>query len=161
MTAQQADEINRRNALRCPHHVRRMPSCPICCRVSEELTAPLEAVFQAAKGKRIRQSDKPLMNKLEAEWFAIINAQFPNYPRPRAQTVTIRLANGVRYTPDMFAFSWPSDRGSCPTAWEVKGKHAWDDAIVKLKVAATSFPEIRFVLVWKNGGEWRQQEVMT
>lgn len=112
--------------------------------------------------KRIRQDTKPLMNKLEREWFGIINAQFPNYPRPRAQAITLKLANGVRYTPDFFAFLWPVDaQPSSPTAWELKGKHVWDDAIVKLKVAATTFPEIRFLLVWKDHGDWHQQPVLS
>jgi hypothetical protein len=139
-------------ASKCPHGIRDLATnLPYCRRCDAEHPST-----------RIRQDTKPLMNKLEAEWFAIINAQFPNYPRPRAQAVTIRLANGVRYTPDFFATDWPVPMGpSKTTAWEVKGKQAWDDAIVKLKVAASTWPEIAFVLVWKeSGGEWKQQRVL-
>lgn len=113
-------------------------------------------------GKRIRQSSASL-NKLEQEWFNILNVQFPMYPRPRAQAVRFRLCNGVTYTPDVFIPCWPSgEEGgpAMPTAFEVKGKHAWDDAIVKLKMAASEWPEIKFVLVWKEGGQWHSQRVL-
>lgn len=111
---------------------------------------------------RIRQDSKPLMNKLEQEWFNILSVQFPNYPRPRAQAVTFKLANGVRYTPDVFATSWPGFNGgpSWPAAWEVKGKHAWDDSLVKLKVAAHEWPDVQWMLCWKVDGEWKQQEIL-
>lgn len=115
----------------------------------------------AAPSKMLRQSSKPLLNNLEQEYFDILNAQFPNYPRPRAQAVRVRLCNGLVYTPDLFSFSWPIDNApSGPVAWEIKGKHVWDDAIVKLKVAAKEYPEIVWILCWKENGEWKTQTVM-
>lgn len=111
--------------------------------------------------KRVRQSAKPLMNKLEAEWFDVIKGQYPNYPPVRAQAKRYRLANGVTFTPDFTASRWPKDLApSCETAWEVKGIHAWDDALVKLKLAAHEWPEVQWILVWKQNGEWRQQVVL-
>ncbi len=103
------------------------------------------------------------MNKLEEAWFNRVSSQNPNYPRPRAHSLTFKLANGVTYCPDVFVSEWPVI-GECakPTAWEVKGKKAWDDAIVKLKVAAHEWPEIRWVLVWKDSrdGGWREQTIL-
>lgn len=46
------------------------------------------------------------------------------------------------------------------TAWETKGAQFWDDAKVKLKVAARQYPFIRFVLVKREkDGQWIEQEV--
>lgn len=100
------------------------------------------------------------MNKLEAEYFAILNTQFPNYPRPRAQAKRYKLGNGVNFTPDFTSSSWPDEGGSKETAWEVKGKHSWDDAIVKIKMAATVWPEINWWFCWKDDGHWKEQRVL-
>lgn len=113
--------------------------------------------------KRIRQGSKPLLNKLEQEWFDLLYPLHPNYERPIAQAITFRLANGLRYTPDVLAWSWPQlplSRPNRVTCWEVKGKHAWDDSIVKIKVAATTYPAITWILAWKENGEWKTQQVL-
>ena len=125
-------------------------------------------VINKTKKQRVRQSPKPLMNKLEAEFFAILSAQYPNYSRPRAQAKRYRLGNGVTFTPDITASTWPRLNGinetcgaDCETAWEVKGDRAWDDAIVKVKMAAAVWPEVRWILVWKENGHWNEQEILT
>lgn len=116
--------------------------------------------YSESNPRRIKQRTKPLMNKLEAEWFGIINSQFPNYPRPRAQAKRYMIANGVGYTPDFTASDWPCQTGSTETAWEVKGPHAFDGALDKLKMAAAAWPEVRWILVWKENGKWCEQEVL-
>lgn len=115
---------------------------------------------EAASPKRIRQSSKPLLNKLETEWFAVLNAQFPNFPRPRAQAKRYRLGNGIWYKPDFSASSWPGDGPAKETCWEVKGPHAFRGGLENLKVAAGLYPEIRWILVWKEKGRWQQQNVL-
>src|SRR5512139_1038441 len=111
--------------------------------------------------KRIRQSDKPLLNKLEAEFYEIIRHRYPNYPPVMPQAVKLKLANNCWYCPDFFALLWPRDNApSAPRAWEIKGKHAWDDALVKIKVAAAAWPDIRFSLHWKDNGAWQEQEIL-
>lgn len=114
--------------------------------------------------KRIQQSHKPMLNKLEAEWLALNANLHPNYPPIRPQAKTYRLANGVRYTPDFSASIWPdkSEAGgpSRETCWEIKGPKAWDDAIVKVKVAAAQWPEVQWILCWKEMGQWQQQVVL-
>lgn len=119
---------------------------------------------KVSKPMRVRQSDKPLMNKIESEYFSILNVQHLTFQRPRPQAKRYQLANGVTYTPDITASSWPDDEGveaAVETAWEVKGVHSWDDAMVKIKVAAHEWPEIRWFLVWKDpAGRWQKQRIL-
>ena len=102
--------------------------------------------------KRLRQSTKPVMNKLEQEWFQELQRRHPTLPI-HCQAIRFKLCNGVSYTPDMFAFRYG-------WAWEVKGKHTWDDAIVKLKMAARIWPEITWTLAWKENGQWQTQQIL-
>lgn len=109
-----------------------------------------------APAKRLRQNPKPLLNKLEDEFYHRLSDSLRgtgSIVRPQAKRY--RLANGVTYCPDFTAIV-----NGRETAWEVKGKHAWDDAMVKIKVAATSFPEIKWILCWKDDGEWKEQDVL-
>jgi hypothetical protein len=69
--------------------------------------------------------------------------------------LTFALANGVRYTPDYVG--WLGER---LTAWEVKGPQAWDDSLVKLKVAARAWPRVDFWLAWRVKGVWKLQKII-
>lgn len=104
-------------------------------------------------GQRIRQRSKPLMNKLEYEFWHDYLEQ--RYPEAKPQALRFRLANGLTLTPDFADLSVQPVK-----AWEVKGKHAWEDSLVKLKAAAAIWKEVRWVLVWKKDGQWHQQEVL-
>lgn len=108
------------------------------------------------KPKRIRQSSKPLMNKLETEYFEVLK-QRKHIENIRAQSITFRLANGCRFTPDLTCNLAISQR---QLAIDVKGEHAWEDALVKIKVAASTYPEIQWFLVWKENGVWQEQAVL-
>jgi hypothetical protein len=108
------------------------------------------AVPATTPGIRIRQ-EKPL-NKLEQECFGLLGLYIPKH-RIIPHGLTLRLANGLKYTPD---FVCHGDRIQCV---EVKGKHAWDDSIAKLKMAATAWPEFDFVLMWKDGHVYKTQPV--
>lgn len=70
---------------------------------------------------------------------------------------TLRLANGCTYTPD-----WACLLNGVLQFHEVKGEKAWDDAIVKLKVAAATFPCFEFYLQDKPyaTAHWREQRVL-
>lgn len=111
-----------------------------------------------AKKKRIRQSSKPLLNKLESEFSERLKTRWPGTATwIHAQAVRLRLANGLTYSPDFFAIQ----PNTSPTAFEVKGKYAFEDSIVKLKVAASSYPFVKFILVWKDEqGQWQEQHVL-
>lgn len=121
------------------------------------------AEAQPAK-KRLRQDTKGL-NKTEAAFLLWLR----NHYDPvvvLSQAVTLRLGNGVRYTPD---FIVPVPRVPVDgkhvelAAYETKG-FLREDANVKLKVAATLYPWIRFHLVTKQtkkrGGGWDIETVL-
>lgn len=103
------------------------------------------------------------MNKTEAAFDLYLRASFPA-AQVRAQELTLLLANGVRYTPD-FTVATDATNGHETTvsqwsAYEVKGRHAWDDSIVKLKVAAARWPLISFFLVSRaKPTGWRIERV--
>ena len=110
--------------------------------------------------KRIRQSSKPILNKLEQEWFDKVSATY-NPAKIHAQSATFKLANGLRYTPDLFCFDYRhTDSIIRSTAWEVKGRWFTDDANAKLKMFASLYPEILVMLVWKQNGQWISQIVL-
>jgi hypothetical protein len=113
------------------------------------------AGITAPAKKRIRQDPKPLLNKLETEFFGKLKSEFPGHPI-KAQAVRLRIGNGVTLTLDFMIFH--PDR--TPSAWEVKGPFAWEDSIVKLKIAASVFPEISFFLVWKENNLWERQKII-
>lgn len=56
------------------------------------------------------------------------------------EKITLKLADGVRYTPDYMAVLW------CGTIvlYEIKGGKIWDDARVKFLVAREEFPMFEF-----------------
>lgn len=109
----------------------------------------------APAGNRLRQSSV-LPNKMEAafgEWLAANNAK--NGALIHFQKVTLRLANGCRYTPDYVMYG-----GGQTYAYEVKG-FMREDAAVKLKVAAANFPWIRFFLISRRRtGPWESQLIL-
>ena len=112
------------------------------------------------KPRRLRQSTKPLLNKLEQEWFDVL--RFNTNSIVHCQGIKFKLANGLTYLPDFFCFDWMSaGEFARPTAFEVKGPWATDDAIAKVKMFATAYPEIRVILVWKDDNkQWCQQRVL-
>lgn len=73
------------------------------------------------------------------------------------EAVTLKLANGVRYTPDFLVL----DASDKVRLEEVKG-HWRDDARVKIKVAARLFPMFTFVALTprklRDGGGWNREE---
>lgn len=104
--------------------------------------------------KRIRQDTKPLLNKLETDFLRYISLIHP-MARFRLQARRYKLGNGIWYKPDITALI--NDREH---AWEVKGPHAFRGGLENLKVAAHAFPEVRWILAWKDGSRWMLQEVL-
>lgn len=105
--------------------------------------------------KRIRQRTQPLSNKLETEFGDYLHGLNWNGAPIYEQAITLRLANGLRYTVDWIVFR---DIGTF--CYEVKGPKAWDDAIAKIKMAASVYRMWRWFLVWKQDGRWAFQEVL-
>lgn len=167
-------QMQAEDAAKKPDAAWKMPSPPSCEKLnkwdSENAAAPRK--FKLASGtvteaapKRIRQRTKPLMNKLEAAYFEVLKLKLlalPNATIIRAQAKTYVIANGMRYSPDFSCSSWPvAGEPNRETCWEVKGPHAFDGALDKLKMAATVWPEVRWILVWKEKGtgRWLEQIV--
>ncbi len=101
--------------------------------------------------KRIRQSSKPPMNKLEQEWFEELKRKQPS--DYLCQSIRFMLANGLWYKPDVVCFHMQ-------TCWEVKGPFAHRGGFENLKMAAHKYPWFRWKLIWKENGKWQEQEVL-
>jgi hypothetical protein len=110
---------------------------------------------------RIRQNRGPKLNKTETAFYDHLRALYSaDAVEPHAMTLV--LANGCKYTPDVVVWSRDVEEPGGVAMYEVKGRHAWDDAIVKLKVAATRFPCFEFFLVSRDDerpGGWRIERV--
>lgn len=72
----------------------------------------------------------------------------------RFEAVKLRLADLTFYSPDFLVV-----KEDCFELHEVKGGFIRDDAMVKIKVAAESFPWIKFMLCQYKGKQWRIHEV--
>jgi hypothetical protein len=114
--------------------------------------------------RRIRQSQKPVMNKLEAAWFEQIRYRYPNYPPVRPQAKRYEIGRGAWFKPDFTCSIWPVPNGAArETAWECKGPSCMKNVargMLALKAAAHQWSEVRFVLVWRVKGEWHEQEIL-
>lgn len=107
--------------------------------------------------KRLRQSTKPLLNKLETAFFDWMKANQPEMTlRPQAKRY--ELARGLWYKPD---FTTVHDGQEI--AYECKGPKAFRGGFENLKMAARVWPEVTFILVWKwkDSGEWKFQVVIS
>lgn len=105
--------------------------------------------------KRIRQSSKPDMNKLETRFLNYQKARFPSLPF-YCQSLRFKLGNGIWYKPDMFT---PLFEGM-PACWEVKGPHAFRGGFENLKVAASRYLDFKWFLTWEQDGRWQEQLVL-
>lgn len=112
------------------------------------------------RNRRIRQNHKPLLNKLESEFFCLkLVPPFESSGwRVVAQSVRFMLANGLWYKPDFMKVGDDSD--SPMVAYEVKGPHSFRGGFENLKMAAHQYPWIKWVLVWKENGQWQEQVVL-
>ena len=109
----------------------------------------------ADEPKMLRQSSKPKLNKTEADYGRRLRMAHPE-AWVTEQAVTFRIGNGVRYTPDFTVFH---PFGGGVDCHEVKG-YMRDDAAVKLKVAASEYPFVKWTLAWKSNHQWQTQVVL-
>jgi len=120
---------------------------------SVEAAVLVDRLLKVAK-KRLRQDTKPLMNKLEQDLFNYLQRLYPKV-KLHAQAKKFRLANGLWYKPDLTAVLDGQE-----TAWEAKGPHAFRGGFENLKFAATAWPEVNWILIWKNDDGWRSQKIL-
>lgn len=104
--------------------------------------------------RRIRQDSKPLTNKLESEFKAYYEKQTGCTLTPQA--LRFRLGNGIWYKPDFVLMV----KGAITSAYEVKGPHAFRGGFENLKVAASLYKQVNWVLAWKERNEWKMQDVL-
>ncbi len=79
------------------------------------------------------------------------------------EAVTLKIANGCRYTPDWYVLEWLGGDGTSKGQfYEIKARGMiWDDAIVKLKVAASKYPQFEFFLCAYDGKTgWTIEKVL-
>lgn len=128
------------------YEARRNPHKPF---VAEQPKPPA-----AQPGKRIRQSSKPRLNKLETEWMEVLINSYGGECTTN-QSIRLELGNGIWYKPDFVVFNDDAIR-----VYEVKGPHAFRGGLENLKVAASKFTMMHFYLVWKENGQWKSQEAL-
>lgn len=111
----------------------------------------------ASEGRRVRQGE-PKLRKWESEWLEIVKAD-QKYFNCRAQSIRWRLANGAWYKPDVTAQNVLNGQLTCFEVKGGKGMKGVAKGILALKVAATTYPENKWIIIWKDNGQWRQQEI--
>ena len=107
---------------------------------------------------RIRQDQKPLMNKLETQFWNILCLKYGDQ-HVKPQALQFKLGNGISYKPD-FVITAPN--AGIIECFEVKGPVAFRGGFENLKVAAGLWPTIVWKLVWKDkvSGAWQEQLVL-
>ncbi len=125
---------------------------PIGLARAEEMGAIKIEVAPAKK--RLRQSSKPLENELEKRWRRELESRYPDV-KFRPQAKRFRLANGLKYTPDVTAIMDGRE-----IAFECKGPKVFRGGFENLKTAAATWPEVKWILVWEHQGAWMQQEIL-
>jgi hypothetical protein len=109
------------------------------------------------KPRRIRQDSKPLMNGLETEYYRILCEKYGD-PFIKPQALRFKLGNNHWYKPD---FCVIEPNSVCKIiCYEVKGPFAFRGGFENLKSAAFQWPQVQFILVWKENGIWQGQEVL-
>jgi hypothetical protein len=125
--------------------------------VQAQIARAIYPTSTAPSAKMIRQAAGDGMNKTERAFRDWLVASFPRAEIHRE--VSLPLANGARYKPDFLtAQRLDSSSSLYVAAWEVKG-FMRDDAAVKIKVAAKTYPWIHFTLAWRKNDAWKMQEV--
>jgi len=100
-----------------------------------------------------KSTEEDRLNKLERAFLLHLRAE--GYEWIGIQCITLKLAYDCRYTPDLWTHGQLGFR-----AWETKGPHAWEDSIIKLRVAARLYPMITFTLVRRDKSQgWIMQDI--
>ncbi len=102
----------------------------------------------------LRQQSGDALNGLERAFLAHLAVR--KLGEVLTQAITLKIANGVRYTPDFVEVRYSTGL----IAYEVKG-FMRDDAAVKIKVAASLYPWISFFLATRPRGAaaWRIERI--
>ena len=96
-------------------------------------------------------TDEAKLNKTEKAYLAILRSRHSDV---RIQAITLKLGNDTRYTPDFSTIV-----GGNYVFFEVKGGFVREDGWIKLKIAARTYREFRFVLAQYKGKIWKEEAV--
>lgn len=96
--------------------------------------------------------DESKLNKTERHRLHFL--QLLRVPQLKVQSVTLKLADDCRFTAD---FTYIDENGRYVFE-DVKGFQR-EDALIKMKFAARTFPVFRFIIVKKEGNGWHIDEV--
>ena len=124
-------------------------------------SGPVAASVTVRPARLISQSHKPVLNKLEVAALAWLMAIYPSAAF-HSQAWRVKIGNGAWFKVDLCAFLGAAQGIGRWYAWEVKelrGKNA-ARGILALKTAAHQFPEVRWCLLVRQKGVWREQEVL-
>lgn len=97
------------------------------------------------KPKTLTKTEQEFLKRLEA-------GVYGKFTWIGTQAITLLLADDCRYTAD---FETRMEGGDF-RFWEVKGAHVWEDSIIKLRVAARTFPFWTFIKAQKLEGQWTE-----
>lgn len=121
---------------------------------TNSVVAPRQAAVAPSPGPRIpADEDQPkYRSKLEARYAGYLSARrhVGEIRDIRYEALQVTLAPHTTLRPD-FLLDMP-DR--TVEIHEVKGERVWEDAWVKLKIAAVLWPWFRWYLVRRKKGEW-------
>jgi hypothetical protein len=95
--------------------------------------------------------DEQKLNKTERALLAHLRALGCDWVG--VQNITLKLADDCRLTPDFATL-----KDGTLTLWDAKGFQR-EDALIKMKVAARSFPFFKFIIASRDGGGWHMREV--
>lgn len=114
------------------------------------------------RAKEIIRGNKPKMNKTESSYAMQLEAlkQAGEIFHYGFEEVTLKLADGVRFTPD-FIVVRKVELVNLHTNWitefhETKGGFIRDDARIKFQVARKQFPFFRFKMMQYKDKQWNE-----
>lgn len=115
------------------------------------------AKLKAANGSFVLNpsQDEMKLNKTERAYLTHLRS-LPSSAWIGIQNITLKLADDCRLTPDFAVL----DRDGKLTLVDVKGFQR-EDAFIKMKVAARSFPMFGFEIVKRDGSGWSVENVRT
>lgn len=121
---------------------------------AESAEQPAESMGIAKPAEEVPSGPK-FKSKAEARYAEILEAQRRdgNIRGWRYEGITLRLADGVRYSPDFVVFM----NGGRMRLVEVKGGYFRDDARIKLRVAVEMYPDFSWLLVWAKKGRFEPE----
>ncbi len=121
---------------------------------ASSLTTPFaQDASLSPKRPSSRKSVEERLNKTERRWLAVLRERGHHDAAP--WRVRLVLANSVTYVPDFYI---PHTLGK-PTFFEVKGAFQREKGEIKLRMAASQFPEFRFIKATWKSGRWTETEV--